>query len=110
MSELIELIEELERGEPAERFIHLMLYGPTEPAARRLDPWLAARPRWSVEHLPRVQIDTRDWLRGVFRAAGQTAALPENAMSSLGETPRLAWTVFREAKMVTGADALKGAL
>ena len=110
MGELIGLIEELEQGEPAERFMHLMLYGPADPALRQLGAWIAAHPRWSVEHLPRVQIDTRDWLRGVLGAVEPTATPPENALLALGEAPRLAWTVFREAKMAAGVDPLKSAV
>lgn len=109
MCELIGLVEELEAQEPADRFIHIMLYGPGDASSRRLGDWLADHPRWTIEHRAGVPIDTREWLEGVFKAVDQLAK-PREAAFPWVEGDRLAWTVFHKTRGALGADVAKAAI
>ncbi len=64
------MIEEIDNLEAADRYLHLMVFGPADPAGTDLGAWLTRNRRWSCEHITRTRVHTQDWLAGLSAATG----------------------------------------
>ncbi len=89
IGDLIDMIDEIENLENADRYLHLMVFGPAASAVFELDAWLSRHRRWSCEHVTRARVDTKSWLAGLSAATGGLMSTNGLRGSSAGARQRL---------------------